>query len=106
MEVCRRFAELAARADERVKEVDYEFHMKVMELSGNQLLYNIISSYSIIPIANFYGFFKEPSASAEEHQLLCDAIGSQNVREARRRMFAHVDSSRRRLIEHIRETRG
>jgi len=106
MEICRRFSELVARSDENVKEVDYEFHMKIVELSGNQLLYNIISSYSIIPIANFYGFFKEPAMSEQEHELLCEAIRDRNVQRARRRMFAHVDSSRRRLIEHIRETRG
>lgn len=105
-EICRRFSELAARGDESVKEVDYEFHMKIMELSGNPLLYNIISSYSIIPIANFYGFFKEPATSAQEHELLCDAIRDRSIQRARRLMFAHVDGSRRRLIEHIKETEG
>ncbi len=105
-EICRRFSDLATRSDESVNEVDYEFHMKIMELSGNPLLYNIISSYSIIPIANSYGFFKEPATSAQEHELLCDAISTRNVQRARRRMFAHVDSSRRRLIEHIKEAEG
>ena len=101
----RTFSALVKSGDPGVKEVDYEFHMKIMELSGNQLLYNIISSYSIIPIANFYGFFKEPATSAAEHEILCEAIGRRDVQGARRHMFAHVDSSRRHLIEHIRKNR-
>ncbi len=101
MKLCRHFSDLVSRGDRRVKEVDYEFHMRVMEMSGNKLLYSIISSYSIIPIANFYGFFKEPEKSSSEHEVLCDAIRMRDIQRARREMFAHVDSSRRHLIEHI-----
>jgi DNA-binding GntR family transcriptional regulator len=104
IELCSRFSDLVDREDPSVKEIDYEFHMKIMELSGNQLLYNIISSYSIIPIANFYGFFKEPTTSAKEHEVLCDAIRRRDVRAARAAMFAHVDSSRKHLLAHIGET--
>jgi DNA-binding GntR family transcriptional regulator len=104
MERCRRFAELVKRGDPSVKEADYEFHMKIMELSGNQLLYNIISSYSIIPIANFYGFFKEPTMSASEHEVLCEAIGRRDVQGARKHMYRHVGSSLAKLREHIAKT--
>ena len=105
LSLCSRFSELVRAGDPGVKEVDYEFHMKIMELSGNELLYNIISSYSIIPIANFYGFFKEPATSASEHEVLCDAIRHRDVQAARRLMFAHVDSSRKHLLAHIGETK-
>lgn len=106
MEMHRIFTELAGKGDPGVKEIDYEFHMKITELSGNQLLNNIISSYSIIPIANFYGFFKEPATSASEHDVLCDAIRRRDVRGARREMFVHIDSSLRHLREHIQSTRA
>lgn len=102
---CSAFWKLVADNDPNLKEADYEFHMQVMQLSRNQLLYNIISSYSIIPIANFYGFFKDPTESASQHEALCDAIRRRDIRGARRDMFIHIDDSRRRLREHI-ETIG
>lgn len=101
LELCAEFDGLAARKDPSTKEADYEFHMHIMKMSGNQLLYNIISSYSIIPIANFYGFFKEPETSATEHKHVCSAIRDGDVQRARKVMFQHVDSSRRKLISHI-----
>jgi len=101
MQRCKEFGELAASEDPKIKELDYEFHMFIMEMSGNRLLYNIISSYSIIPIANFYGFFKAPTVSAEEHEELCRAIYNRNITAARRGMFQHVDNSLKHLKEYI-----
>ena len=101
MRICREFDSLAPTHDPKIKEMDYEFHMHIMKMSGNQLLYNIISSYSIIPIANFYGFFKEPETSATEHESVCAAIRDGAVTKARREMFQHINSSRQHLIEHI-----
>ena len=100
-ESCHEFSRLVERDDPSIKELDYEFHMQIMEMSGNQLLYNIISSYSIIPAANFYGFFKDPSVSAKEHRALCSAIQKHDVTRARREMFQHIDSSRVRLLERL-----
>jgi DNA-binding GntR family transcriptional regulator len=101
--ICATFYENATWHDPKTKELDYQFHMLIMEMSGNRLLYNIISSYSIIPIANFYGFFKEPEVSSDEHQRLCAAIRDRNIRQARREMFQHIDGSRRHLIAHVKE---
>lgn len=106
MRLCREFDNLAPEHDPKTKEIDYEFHMHIMKMSGNQLLYNIISSYSIIPIANFYGFFKEPETSASEHEVVCRAIMEGNVQAARKEMFQHVNSSREHLIAHISEKPG
>lgn len=103
LERCNAFTRLVEKGDPTIKEVDYDFHMLIMEMSGNELLYNIISSYSIIPAANFYGFFKDPKQSAGEHEALCEAIRTRNERSARREMFRHIDSARRRLAEHIAE---
>jgi len=99
MKRCATFSELASSHSDSLKELDYEFHMFIMELSGNKLLYNIISSYSIIPIANFYGFFKDPTRSAVEHEALCRAIRNRNEEAAHAEMFEHVDNSRRHLLE-------
>ena len=54
--ITREFDRLAGSNDEGgIKEGDYRFHMKIMEMSGNQLLHNIISSFNIILIANLEG---------------------------------------------------
>ncbi len=100
-ELCGELTRMAERHDPGIKEIDYLFHTTIAELSGNRMLNNIISSFSIIPIANFYGLFKDPKLSAREHIAITDAIEKRDVRGARRAMFMHVDVSRRHLIEYI-----
>ena len=100
-DLCARLTEMAEHKDPSIKEIDYEFHMTLVEMSGNRMLNNIISSFSIIPIANFYGFFKDPKLSALEHIAITDAIAQRDVRAARRAMFIHIDASRRHLLKYI-----
>jgi DNA-binding GntR family transcriptional regulator len=95
------FGKMAASRSAQLKELDYEYHMLIMKMSRNELLYNIISSYSIIPIANVYGFFKEPTASSDEHTALSQAITNRDASGARRQMFQHIDSSRRHLLRRL-----
>jgi DNA-binding GntR family transcriptional regulator len=101
IKLCRDFNKLAAAKDPKMKEIDYEFHMHIMKMSGNRLLYNIISSYSIIPLANFYGFFKNPETSASEHLSVFKAIADGDAKRSRREMFQHINSSRLQLIENV-----
>ncbi len=99
LEQCQEFARMVELNDPSIKELDYEFHMQIMEMSGNELLYNIISSYSIIPAANFYGFFKDPALSASEHKAICSAIRERDVEAAHSEMFRHIESARERLLQ-------
>lgn len=98
-----RFRELAAGEDPMIKELDYDIHMYIMELSGNHLLYNIISSYNLMAVANFYGFFKAPSVSAAEHDRLCAAIAARDSRRALAEMYQHIASSLKHLRAHVNE---
>lgn len=98
---CELFAQIAATEDPNARAEDYRFHMKVMRMSRNDLLYNIISSYNIIVIANFYGFLKDPRISAQEHSDILAAISEGNRQRAMKYMYRHIDNSRRHLLAHL-----
>src|SRR6056297_12846 len=51
------------RQYDRIPEDDYLIHMKITEMSGNQILYQMVSNFSIIVIANLEGFPKEYDVS-------------------------------------------
>ncbi len=104
-EQCDRFSAIvhADPEDPRIKEEDYRFHMLIMRMSGNELLFNIIASYNIIVVANVYGLFKDPRTSAREHEELTRMITERNERGALRAMFQHVASSRKHLVDHFAE---
>ncbi len=99
-EHCTLFKQVVEEEDvARIKEEDYAFHMRIMAMSGNELLYNIISSHNIIVVANTMGLLKDPHISAEEHGRICDAIEKGDAVAAERHMYDHVAHSRRRLAE-------
>jgi DNA-binding GntR family transcriptional regulator len=99
---CERFSELTQRAQlsPEIKEEDYFFHMRIMAMSRNELLYNIVSSYNVIVVANVYGFFKDPVVSAGEHRTIVTAIRDRDPDAAETAMKNHVESSRALLLDH------
>ncbi len=105
VDMCERFRALVNSdpENEGIKRQDYAFHMKIMEMSGNNLLFTIISSFNIIAVANVYGFFKDPRVSAAEHQRIVDSIAAQDAERAADEMYIHVNNSRIHLISHLSE---
>lgn len=105
---CIRFKELANVDPEsgNLKEEDYFFHMRIMRMSSNELLYNIISSYNIIVVANFYGFFKDPRQSAAEHEKIVDRIRARDADGANQAMLDHLSSSYSHLQRHLEEIKA
>lgn len=102
---CAEFRTRAENEDPATRAEDYHFHMRIMEMSRNRLLYNIIASYNIIVIANFYGFLKDPLVSADEHERIVDAIARRDRQGAMKHMNAHINNSRLHLVRHL-ETDG
>ncbi len=100
-EQCRTFERIAQAEDPQARAEDYRFHMQIMKMSRNFLLYNIIASYNIIVIANFYGFLKDPRVSAVEHTRIVEAIAERNRQKAMKYMNAHIDNSRKHLVQHL-----
>ncbi|MFP4431834.1 MAG: GntR family transcriptional regulator [Spirochaetota bacterium] len=100
VEITHNFDRLAQTDDEGgIKEGDYRFHMKIMEMSGNRLLYNIISSFNIILIANLEGLTKDPRISSRQHFDILEAIKRKDAKEAEAAMERHNAESRRLVIE-------
>jgi DNA-binding GntR family transcriptional regulator len=85
--------------DGGIKEADYRFHMQIMQMSGNQLLHDIISSFNIVLIANLEGLTKDPRVSSSQHFEVLDAIKRRNADEAEAAMERHLSESRRLVIE-------
>ncbi len=94
------FDEMARSGSEgEIKESDYRLHMQIMKMSRNQLLYNIISSFNIILIANLEGLLKEASRSAAQHNTILQAIQTRDSRRAEEAMHFHIEESRERVLE-------
>jgi DNA-binding GntR family transcriptional regulator len=98
------FAEMAVAGDEgQIKESDYRLHMQIMAMSRNQLLYNIISSFNIILVANLEGLLKEAGRSAAQHSTILRAIEARDSRRAEETMHFHIEESRERVLERTRD---
>ncbi len=89
--------------DGAVKAHDYAFHMQVMRMSGNQLLFSIISSFNMMIVSNMKGLLKDPLLSVAEHEELLRAIRDRNPDEAESLMFRHIAGSREALLRAVRE---
>jgi DNA-binding GntR family transcriptional regulator len=78
-------------------QADYDFHMAIMRMSGNILLYRIISSFNIIVISNLSGLLKPAEQSLKEHSGILQAIRQRDAPLADRLMAEHLLDSRNRL---------
>mgnify|MGYP006293729557 CR=1 FL=1 len=96
------FDEVAESGEEgEIKESDYRLHMQIMAMSRNWLLYNIISSFNIILIANLEGLLKDARRSAAQHNMILRAIAARDSRRAEEAMHFHIEESRERLLERV-----
>ena len=95
------YANLAAEPNTDMREADYDFHMDIMRASGNDLVFNISSSYNIIAVANTLGLMKTPAESAYEHTAIAAAILARDEIGAMRHMFCHIDQARRRILAKV-----
>lgn len=97
----RDYTDLAADPNADMREADYEFHMHIMRASGNDLVFNIGSSYNIIAVANTLGLMKTPAESAREHTAIAKAILARNEIGAMRHMFRHIDQARCKILAKV-----
>jgi len=84
-----------------ISKIDYDFHIAIMKMSKNNLLFKIISSYNIIILSNLEGLLKDPHQSLEEHIKMYNAIKEGNADLAEKIMFAHIIDSKGRIKEKI-----
>jgi DNA-binding GntR family transcriptional regulator len=84
-----------------LSKIDYDFHMAIMKMSKNNLLFKMISSYNIIILSNLEGLLKDPHQSLEEHIKIYNAIKEHNADLADKMMFSHLIDSKGRIKEKI-----
>jgi DNA-binding GntR family transcriptional regulator len=91
--------QIAGTLSESIQEADYNFHMAIMRMSGNELLFRMISSFNIIIISNLKGLLKKPTRSLAEHELIYEAIAASRPEEAERCMYEHIADAKRNLLK-------
>ena len=87
-------AAVASLDKEAVKGADYDFHIALVVLGGNDFLYRMLSAFNIVLISNLRGLLKPPEKSLEEHRRLVRAIVAGDADEAEAVMLAHLLESR------------
>jgi DNA-binding GntR family transcriptional regulator len=81
-----------------IKRADYEFHLLIMQMSGNDALYRIVSSFNIVFICNQLGLLKPSARSLQEHEALAQAIAAGNAAAAEEVMTRHLAEARENLV--------
>lgn len=88
----------AANDAHALKRADFDFHMELMRCSGNRFLYDMLSTFNIIIIANTTGLLKPAEQSDREHHELLDALEARDPERADRIMFEHLSGARANLL--------
>ena len=92
---------IATGAGEQLKHEDFEFHMLIMQMSGNSFLSNIVASSNIILIANVQGLIKPAEESLAEHERLLEVLRARDGDSAEELMYHHLFSSRTALAHGV-----
>jgi len=79
---------------EAVKVADYDFHITLARLGGNDFLYRMLSAFNIVLISNLRGLLKPAEKSLAEHRVLVQAISSGDADRSEALMLAHLLESR------------
>jgi DNA-binding GntR family transcriptional regulator len=91
----------AAGDDHALKRADFAFHMELMRCSGNGFLYDMLSTFNIIIIANTTGLLKPAAQSDREHHELLAALEARDPERAERIMFEHLSGARSNLLSRV-----
>jgi len=84
-----------------IKRADYVFHLLIMQMSGNEALYRIVSSFNIVFICNQRGLLKPALQSLAEHQELAAAIAAGDPAATQTVMLGHLTGARANLVAHL-----
>ena len=83
-----------------IKRADYEFHLLIMQMSSNEALFHIVSSFNIVFICNQRGLLKPSIQSLAEHEELTVAIAAGDPVAAQAVMMHHLAGARANLVAH------
>lgn len=86
-----------------IRRADYEFHLAIARMSGNESLYRIISAFNIVFICNQGGLLKPAKSSYREHAALLEAFSAHDETLSASIMREHLTDSRYRLLNSLQE---
>jgi DNA-binding GntR family transcriptional regulator len=90
--------QLSAMDHQAFCEYDFEFHRSIQELSGNEFLYKMISSYNLISLSN-QAPMKDFEPSMTCHRELAEVIADRRQEEAEKIMYSHISMGRDRVLK-------
>lgn len=76
------------------KQYDFDFHSTIMDISNNEFLPLLISSYNLITLSNISRTFRDPFMSIAEHEQILGAIENGNAQLASQTMRDHIEIAR------------
>src|SRR5262249_55666433 len=82
--------------------VDFQFHLKLVELTGNEVIRNVMEVIQGFVVAGMMQTTPNPrdrATSQREHLHILDAIRAHDPDAAERAMQAHIDMSERVLLQ-------
>ena len=89
--------------DTDFKLYDFQFHSCIMEMSDNEYLAKMVSSFSLITLGNLTGMFRRPQDSIKEHRRIIDALASGDADRAEEAMYNHIHVARSRIADKLDE---
>lgn len=90
--ILQRFEEGGGR--QKFGELDYAFHCQIMSMSGNYLLFPILSSFYIVLFSNQMDLLNDKEPYILEHKTIVENILDGKAKEAEALMLNHIQASR------------
>jgi GntR family transcriptional repressor for pyruvate dehydrogenase complex len=83
---------------------DFQFHLKLVEMTGNELMRNVmevIQGYVMAGMMQTTPYPRDRTASHREHLKILDAVRAKDPAAAERAMQAHIDRAEGELMQKI-----
>lgn len=84
---------------------DYDFHMKIMQCSGNHFLYDILKNLNNV-LSNSERLLKTPTKTLEEHIGILNVLQNHDPNESKELMFYHLHGGARARLTQILHEEG
>jgi len=79
------------------KEADHQFHLCLVELSTNKLLFKVVEMFNIYTFSYQKGLFRHPSETLLEHLRIIDAIEKRDSLMAQNLAILHIENSKKNI---------
>ena len=89
--ILKKFDKAAVKKNEAlVKQLDYDFHIEILRISGNKILYEMLFPYIIIVLSMSGFLMNYLEASRAEHHEILEALRAGDPDKAESLMYKHT----------------